>query len=196
MTTTTDDLGDVDTRSRTPQPPVGSDTAVDPGAVRRYFAIRLVFAAVWAIDATLKWLPGFRHGYLGMIHDSGMDQPHWLLPWFHFWYRFSSHAPTTIATMIACAETAILLSLLLGLLQRVGFVFGTVFALMIWSVGEGFGGPYMNGSTDIGCAVMYALLFVSLALTVPPAVRRAAPALDNRLVKRWPDLTPLTFQHH
>jgi hypothetical protein len=98
--------------------------------------------------------------------------------------------------MIACAETAILLSLLLGLLQRVGFVFGTVFALMIWSVGEGFGGPYMNGSTDIGCAVMYALLFVSLALTVPPAVRRAAPALDNRLVKRWPDLTPLTFQHH
>jgi hypothetical protein len=27
-------------------------------AVRRYWIVRLLFGAIWGIDATLKWLPG------------------------------------------------------------------------------------------------------------------------------------------
>jgi uncharacterized membrane protein YphA (DoxX/SURF4 family) len=155
----------------------------------------LLFAAVWGIDATLKWLPGFRSQFVDTIREGAMTQPGWLQPWFHFWVRLSGHAPATLAVLVACAETAICLSLLLGVLQRVGFVFGTVFALMIWGVGEGFGGPYMSGATDIGCAVMYAVLFLSLTITVPRSVRAAAPGLDNSLVRRWPGLAPLTFRH-
>lgn len=162
--------------------------------VRRYFGVRLVFAAIWGIDAILKWLPGFRRGFLGMVHDSGMGQPAWLRPWFRFWYRFCSHDPHAIAVLVAVIETTICLSLLLGVLQRLCFVGGTVFALLIWGVGEGFGGPYMNGSSDIGAAVMYAVVFVTLTLLVPREVRIAAPALDNTLVQRWPRLLPLTFR--
>jgi hypothetical protein len=40
--------------------------------------------------------------------------------------------------LTAAAETAICLSLLLGVAQRAGFIFGTVFSLLIWGVGEGF----------------------------------------------------------
>jgi hypothetical protein len=60
-------------------------------------------------------------------------------------------------------------------------------------VGEGFGGPYGSGSTDIGCAIMYTVLFAALLLAVPRATRAAAPGLDTRLVRRWPRLAPLTF---
>ncbi len=91
------------------------------------------------------------------------------------------------------AETAICLSLLLGIAQRAGFIFGAVFGLAIWGAGEGFGGPYLSGSTDIGCAVMYSVLFAALLLAVPRAVRAAAPSLDSRLASRWPRFASLTF---
>jgi hypothetical protein len=51
----------------------------------------------------------------------------------------------------------------------------------------------MNGSTDIGCAVMYSVLFAALVLAVPRAIRAAAPSVDSRMVRRWPRLAPLTF---
>ena len=30
-------------------------------------ALRITFGVIWLIDAILKWLPGFRSGYMGMI---------------------------------------------------------------------------------------------------------------------------------
>jgi uncharacterized membrane protein YphA (DoxX/SURF4 family) len=174
-------------------PPPGPRPPADAGPVRRYLVIRLIFAATWGIDATLKWLPGFRDSYLQMIQASGQGQPSWLAPFFHFWAGVVQPAPVLFAVLTAAAETAICLSLLLGVLQRASFAFGAVFGLAIWAVGEGFGGPYGSGSTDIGCAIMYTVLFAALLLAVPRATRAAAPALDNRLVRRWPRLVPLTF---
>jgi nitrite reductase (NO-forming) len=157
--------------------------------------VRLVFGAIWGIDATLKWLPGFRHNYLALIQDSAQGQPSWLAPFFHFLTSAVRPAPGLFAVLTALAETAICLSLLLGIVQRAGFVFGTAFSLMIWAAGEGFGGPYVSGSTDIGCAVIYAVLFAALLLAVPRSIRAAAPSADARLVARWPRLAPLTFRY-
>ena len=36
------------------------------------------------------------------------------------------------------------------------------FSLLVWSVGEAFGGPYAAGSTDIGTAIIYAFVFAAL----------------------------------
>jgi thiosulfate dehydrogenase (quinone) large subunit len=182
--------------------PAGDDraAAADPdpapgaGVVRRYWIVRLLFGLIWGIDATLKWLPGFRDHYLAMVQASGQGQPAWLAPFFHFMSSAVSPAPGLFAVLTALAETAICLSLLLGVAQRAGFAFGAAFSVLIWGAGEGFGGPYMSGSTDIGCAIMYTVLFVALALAVPRAVRAAAPSLDAGLVRRWPRLAPLTFQ--
>ena len=37
-----------------------------------------------------------------------------------------------------------------------------MFAFLIWSVAEGFGGPYSSSSTDMGAAVMYVVVFMGL----------------------------------
>ena len=102
-------------------------------------------------------------------------------------------APTLFAVLTALAETAICLSLLLGVAQRAGFEFGAAFSVLIWAAGEGSGRPYGSGSTDIGCAIMYTVLFAALSLAVPRGIRAAAPSLDAGLVRRWPRLAPLTF---
>ena len=158
-------------------------------AGRRYSFVRIGFGLIWAIDATLKWLPGFRNGFGDMISDAGQGQPGWLAPWFRFWSSAVGHDPALFAIFTALAETAICFSLLFGVLQRVGFVFGAIFSTLIWAVGEGFGGPYMSGATDIGCAVIYTVVFIALWAAVPRVIRQAAPALDHRLAApsalRW-----------
>jgi len=166
----------------------------DPAAVRRYCWVRVGFGLIWALDATLKWLPGFRHTYPSMITDAAQGQPGWLSGWFSFWDQGIVHAPTLFAVLIALAETAIAASLILGIAQRVGYSGGIVFALLIWGIGEGFGGPYTSGATDIGAAIMYAVLFAGLWLAVPPTIRAAAPALDHTLARhrawRWTTFAP------
>jgi thiosulfate dehydrogenase (quinone) large subunit len=164
--------------------------------VQGYWAVRLAFGLIWGIDATLKWLPGFRDNYLMMIRASAQGQPSWLLPFFHFWARAVAPAPGLFAMLTAVAETAVCLCLLLGIAQRAGFIFGAVLGLVIWAVGEGFGGPYVSGATDIGCAIMYSVVFAALLLAVPRATRAAAPSLDSAMVARWPALAPLTFLRH
>ena len=37
-------------------------------------------------------------------------------------------------------------------------------SLVIWSTAEGFGGPYAPGSTDIGAAIIYLVVFLALWL--------------------------------
>jgi nitrite reductase (NO-forming) len=162
-------------------------------SVQRYWIVRLAFGLIWGIDATLKWLPGFRDNYLMMIRASAQGQPAWLLPFFHVAARAVAPAPGLFATLTAVAETAVCLSLLLGIAQRAGFLAGAALGLLIWAVGEGFGGPYVSGATDIGCAIMYSVLFAALLLAVPRATRARAPSLDSALVARWPALAPLTF---
>jgi len=168
--------------------------------VRRYCWVRVGFGLIWALDAALKWLPGFRSAYPSMIADAGQGQPGWLSGWFSFWDQTISQAPTVFAVLIALAETVIALSLILGIAQRVGFTGGIVFALLVWGIGEGFGGPYASGSTDIGAAIMYAVLFASLWLAVPPAIRLAAPALDHKLAPhrawRWATFAPVSPHTH
>jgi nitrite reductase (NO-forming) len=165
---------------------------VDTAAAHRYCWVRIGVGLIWGIDATLKWLPGFRHQYAAMIADAAQGQPRWLSGWFTFWNQAIAYAPATFAVVIALAETAICLSLILGLAQRLGFGFGIVFALLVWGVGEGFGGPYASGATDIGAAIMYAVTLAALWIAVPRAVRTAAPAADHRLA-RYPALRWATF---
>jgi hypothetical protein len=51
-------------------------------------ALRVSFGIIWLIDATLKWLPGFRSNYMGAIMGEAQGQPGWLKPWFDFWVNF------------------------------------------------------------------------------------------------------------
>ncbi len=38
-------------------------------------ALRISFGLIWLVDATLKWLPGFRAGYMDTIMGQAQGQP-------------------------------------------------------------------------------------------------------------------------
>jgi nitrite reductase (NO-forming) len=147
--------------------------------------VRVVFGIIFGIDAYLKWLPGYRSTYLSQLKSVAHGQPSWLHGWFHLWITVQSSAPTAFAVLTGIAETALALCLLVGVARRLGYAGGAAYTLLIWGVGEGFGGPYMAGTTDVGTGIVYALLFVTLLVFAPPA-RRERLSLDRFLVPRWP----------
>jgi uncharacterized membrane protein YphA (DoxX/SURF4 family) len=147
--------------------------------------VRLLFGVIFGIDAVLKWLPGYRKTYISQLKSAAGGQPSWLHGWFQFWIHLQSAAPALFAAVTGITETALALCLLLGIARRAGYTIGAVYTLLIWAVGEGFGGPYTAGSTDVGTGIVYALLFITLLAFAPPA-RRERLSLDRILEPRWP----------
>lgn len=147
--------------------------------------VRLLFGVIFGIDAVLKWLPGYRETYISQLKSVAQGQPSWLHGWFQSWINVQSSAPTLFAVLTGIAETALALCLLLGMARRLGYTAGAIYTLLIWAVGEGFGGPYMAGSTDVGTGIVYSLLFITLLAFAPPA-RRERLSADRFLVPRWP----------
>ena len=79
---------------------LATDRAAATDTPRRgALTVRLLFGVAWAIDATLKWLPGYRHTYLAQLQATAQGQPSWLHWWVHFWITLQSHAPSLFATL-------------------------------------------------------------------------------------------------
>ena len=131
-------------------------------------AFRMVFALVWLVDATLKWLPGFRSGFSSMLDHAASGQPAWLRPWFDLWTDMPHGMATAMAYGTAIVETGIALALLVGFARKSVYLLGSVYSLLIWATAEGFGGPYQSGSTDIGTAIIYTFVFVALLIVDRP----------------------------
>ncbi|MDA8144440.1 MAG: hypothetical protein M0Z27_00060 [Thermaerobacter sp.] len=148
-------------------------------------ALRISFGVIWLIDAWFKWSPAFAHEYLGMLLMAAAHQPAWLGPWFHLWIAMVAPAPRLWALVTAVLETATALGLILGFVQKLGYLMGALFSLAIWSTAEGFGGPYTPGATDIGTSIIYFLVFVYLAAM---QYMEGLPgwSLDRRIMRRWP----------
>jgi uncharacterized membrane protein YphA (DoxX/SURF4 family) len=83
------------------------------------YALRITFGVIWMIDAVLKWLPGFRSGYMASIKGAGMGQPGWLQWWFHLWTNLQHPAPTFWAVVVAVLETLVALAVILGFARKV-----------------------------------------------------------------------------
>ncbi len=125
-------------------------------------ALRIAFGVIWAIDAALKWTPGFRSGYLSYLTDAANGQPAWLHPWFSFWIDLQRPHPDFFAYLAAAIETLIAAALILGLARKLTYIAAAVFSFLIWSTAEGFGGPYTAGSTDVGASIIYVVVFLGL----------------------------------
>ena len=145
-----------------------------------------VFGAVWLIDAIFKWLPGFMLQFESYVSDAMKGQPSIIMPWFMFWVKFVSIDPHLLAVVIAILETLIALSLLLGIARKPMYIIGAITSIGIWSVAEGFGGPYGSGATDIGAAVMYAFLFAGLWGLEQLSSPYCRWTLDQVIAKKWP----------
>lgn len=144
--------------------------------------LRIGFGVVWAVDAAFKFEPAFYRGILNTITAADAGEPSWLNPWFHAWFRIIGSNPQLFAVAIIIIESLIALSLLFGVARRLNYTLAIPFCLLIWSVSEGFGGPYVAGSTDIGAGLIY--VFAFLLLYVLDGLTPPAWSLDTWLEKR------------
>jgi len=126
--------------------------------------LRIVFGLIWAVDAYFKWLPDFRNNLDDYLTGALKDQPAAVHAWIGFWVNTVGVNPHAFGYAVAAAETAVALGLILGLLSNLTNIGGTLLSLVIWSTAEGLGGPYKAGSTDVGAAIIYALVFAGLFL--------------------------------
>jgi thiosulfate dehydrogenase (quinone) large subunit len=155
-----------------------------PKLARRVVILRIGFGVVWALDAYLKWQPSFVKHFSATIAAGAKSAPGWISPWFRFWRDLVAHAPHVFAYAGAVTETMLALGLILGVGRRFLYLGGAIYALFIWSVPEGFGTPFAPGATDIGTAIMYAVLFAALyALDV--TANAGASTLDTFLLNRF-----------
>ena len=151
-------------------------------------ALRITFGVIWLIDATLKWLPGFRAGYMSTIMSEAQSQPGWLQPWFHFWIRLQHPDAMLLAYLVAVIETLIALALIAGFARKLTYISAIVFSLLIWATAEGFGGPYTSGASDIGTAIIYAVVFsglLALSYYAGPARYSADYYLEKKIGWWW-----------
>jgi nitrite reductase (NO-forming) len=135
-------------------------------AARRMHAVavlRIAFAGVWAVDAALKWLPSFaQHTLLDTLEDASVGQPALVHGWIAGWARFVAVDPHAFGILLALAETAIAVGLLCGAFTNAVCATGAALSFAIWSTGEGFGGPYGDGTTDVGASLIYVVVFALL----------------------------------
>ncbi len=133
-----------------------------PVSDKAFSVLRIVFGCVWAVDAYFKWQPAFLNNFTSYLEEGAQGQPALVQAWVNLWIHTVSVDPHTFAIIVALSETAIAIGLLFGLLTKIAMSGGIAMALVIWSTAEGFGGPYMAGSTDIGAAIIYVLVFLAL----------------------------------
>jgi nitrite reductase (NO-forming) len=125
-------------------------------------AFRIAFGLIWLIDAGLKWEPAFRSGFTAMLKESAQGQPGWLHGWFHLWINMVAPNSGFFAYSTAVIETLVAVAVLVGFARKFTYISAALFSVLIWATAEGFGGPYSSSSTDIGTAVIYAVVFMGL----------------------------------
>jgi thiosulfate dehydrogenase (quinone) large subunit len=151
-------------------------------------ALRIAFGIIWAIDATLKWLPGFRASYMDSIMGIRDGQPGWLKPWFTFWINLQHSDAMFFAYLVAVIETLIAVAFIAGFARKYTYFAAAVFSVLIWATAEGFGGPYTSGASDIGTGVIYAVVFaglLALSAYAGPALYSADYYMERRYSWWW-----------
>ncbi len=131
---------------------------------KSFAILRIVFGFIWLINASFKWNPTFLNNFTSYLIDGVHGQPAFVQIWVGFWIHIVSVNPHFFGIFIAIVETALALALIFGWFTKLAIAGGIALAFIIWSTVEGFGGPYVAGSTDIGTSIIYIIVFVALYL--------------------------------
>jgi nitrite reductase (NO-forming) len=146
--------------------------------------LRIAFGAIWAVDASLKWQPAFQANFQQILSGVAQGQPGFLSWWFGLWQSVVSGRAPLFGILTASTETYLAIALLTGFGRRFTYSLGIVYGLFVWSVAEGFGGPYTPGTTtDVGAAIIYSLVF--LALFLVDAGRFSVDRLIEKKIPTW-----------
>jgi uncharacterized membrane protein YphA (DoxX/SURF4 family) len=155
--------------------------------------LRVSFGFVWLLDGLLKvfWLtPG---DITDKVQQAGQGQPAWLHPWFSFWTNLVSSNSAFVLHVLGVWELVLAFALLFGFMRKPLYLSGILLSLVIWTVAEGFGGPYGPGSTDIGAAIIYPFVFLALMIleTSAGSNKYTLDRLVGRHIGRWSKVADL-----
>jgi len=157
------------------------------GASRRMIAIaslRIAFGVIWLVDAVLKWQPAFQANFSQIVAGVAQGQPAFLSWWFSIWQVIVSGRAPIFAVLTAATETYLAFALIAGFARKFTYAIGIAYGLFVWSVAEGFGGPYVPGTTtDVGAAIIYSLVFWALLLV--DAGRMSVDRLIAARIPAW-----------
>jgi len=148
-------------------------------------AVRVAFGMVWLADAALKWPAAYRTNFLDQFRTGAQGQPRWLHPWFHVVVRLVSPRIALFAYGTAVLETLLALALIAGFARKFTYIGGAIYSVLVWATAEGFGGPYSGSSTDIGAAIIYAVVFLAL-LVMDARSETSRYSVDGLIERRWP----------
>jgi nitrite reductase (NO-forming) len=159
-----------------------------PASERYAFALvimRVIFGSFWIIDGYLKLQPGMVQAFPNLIKTVASGQPAWIQGWYSFWETMTASNAAPAVYSIAALELALGFCLVLGIMRKLAYIVSFFYSLVIWSVPEGFGGPYGPGSTDIGTGVVYALASFLFLLII--GIFGPSPySLDYQIEKKFP----------
>ncbi|MCL5115225.1 MAG: hypothetical protein M1528_01700 [Candidatus Marsarchaeota archaeon] len=147
-------------------------------------SIEILFGVIWGIDGTFKFIPGVVQAFPNLLLQASSGQPAWLSGWFSFWSHATMSNPAIFVYSVGFLELALAFCLIFGFMRKIGYAGGFVLSLLIWSVPEGFGGPYGPGSTDIGTGIIYAVVFL-LLMAISLANKENRASLDYIIGRRF-----------
>ncbi|HQS31354.1 hypothetical protein [Polaromonas sp.] len=128
----------------------------------------IAFALLWAFDAYWKWQPEFLLNGVNNLTAAQAGQPAWIVAYIGVFIRvIDLVGPVIFGVTVALAESAIALALLMGVALQWILPLGAVYSFVLWTTGEGWGGPYAAGITGnkgdvLGTGIIYVLLFLML----------------------------------
>lgn len=141
--------------------------AAGPEQRRRIGILRILFGLVCLANTFLQANRAYIDHFGQMFRADWVEgQPAWLMLYGHhmaLWVEWIGTSRVAIAAVILNGVLA--LSLLTGIGLRYLAWVGAAYNLWLWSTIGGLGGPYTQGATDPGTAIVYALIFVFVAVT-------------------------------
>lgn len=144
--------------------------------------LRIAFGAIWAVDASLKWQPAFRANFSQILASVAHGQPAFLVKWFALWQLIVAGRAPIFSGLTALTETYLAIALMFGFARKVTYTIGIAYTFFVWSVAEGFGGPYVPGTTtDVGAAIIYSLVFAALLIADAGRI-----SVDRLIIARVP----------
>lgn len=136
--------------------------------ITKFFApediVRILFGMIWIFDGSLAFLKGASLLFENLIISESLNQPKFLSGFFSFWVNAVKLNPNFYTYLIGVLSIILGIAIIFGFLKKTTYFLGVVFSLLIWAVGEGFGGPYVAGTTDISAGPIYAIVFLLLIL--------------------------------
>ena len=122
----------------------------------------IAFGILWAWDGYFKFAMNLYTYMPSAVQAAGVGQPAYLNGWFSFWYNLVAWNPMLFTWTVGVMELFLAFALIFGFARKVAYLGGIILSLIIWTVPEGFGGPYGSGSLVLGAAHVYAIAFLVL----------------------------------